>query len=175
MDEDAGTVALLEAAAEARAMIEDVTRLAEDLKVRQERLGELLVPSEAALRARTEYLDLVMREQLGRAEQRVSKLGEDVVRIVRSLNDQAARQADLDARRWNETLRRERWRTVVSLLLMLFGGFLAGQVASYRSGETASAKPAAVEETSPTLKKNTPSASRRPAGLRSGRDAARAR
>jgi hypothetical protein len=160
-DDNAGTVALLEATAEARALIEDVTRLAEELKGRQDRLGELLAPSEAALRARTEYLDQVTREQLGAASQRVSKVAEDVERIARSLNDQVARLAEADARRWSETRRRERWRTVASLLLMLLGGFLAGQVASSRSGATANAKPAAVEE-KPT--KSAPSAPRRSVG-----------
>src|SRR5712692_4334888 len=166
MDENAGTVALLEATSEARTLIEDVSRLAEELKVRQERLSELLAPSEAALRARTEYLDQVMRDELGRAEERVLKLGEEVEQIARSLSDHVvempARLAEADARRWNETRRRERWRTVVGLLAMLLGGFLAGQVASYRSGGTATAKPAATEET--TLRKSAPSVPRRPAG-----------
>ena len=67
-DEEEKTVALQEAIAEARTLIEDLGRLAEELKVRQDRLGELLAPSETALRARTEYLDKVMREHLGRAE-----------------------------------------------------------------------------------------------------------
>lgn len=49
VDEDERTVALLEATAEVRTLIEDATRLAEELKVRQERLSELLAPSEAAL------------------------------------------------------------------------------------------------------------------------------
>jgi hypothetical protein len=167
MDENAGTVALLEATAEARTLIEDVSRLAEELKVRQERLGELLAPSEAALTARTEYLDKVMREQLGRAEQRVSKLAEEVERIARSLNDHVvqmpARLAEADAPRWDETRRRERWRTVISLLAMLLGGFLAGQVASSRSGGMANAKPAAVEERTSATKRAR-SAPRRPAG-----------
>lgn len=168
MDENAGTVALLEATAEARTLIEDVSRLAEELKVRQDRLGELLAPSEAALRARTEYLDNVMREQLGRAEQRVLKLGQEVERLARSLNDHVvlmpARLIEADERRWSETRRRERWRMVVSLLAMLLGGFLAGQVASYRSGATVEAKPAAIEETAPTPKKSAPMAPRRSVG-----------
>ncbi len=178
-DENAGTVALLEATAEARTLIEDVSRLAEELKVRQERLGELLAPSEAALRARTEYLDKVMRDELGRAEQRVSRLGEEVERIARSLNDHVVQMpallAEADARRWNETRRHERWRTVVGLLAMLLGGFLAGQAASYRSGATATAKPAATEETTPTLRKSGPSVPRRPAGQGAKPNAAPAR
>src|SRR5258708_8079756 len=84
-----GTVALVEATAEARTLIEDLTRLSEELKLRQERLGELLAPSEAALRARTEYLDRVMREELGLAQQRVLKLGGEVERIAQSLNQHA--------------------------------------------------------------------------------------
>lgn len=178
MDENAGMVALLEATTEARTLIEDVRHLGEELKVRQERLGELLAPSEAALTARTEYLDKVMREQLGRAEPRVLKLGEEVERIVRSLSDHVvqlpARLAEADARRWNETRRRERWRTVVSLLAMLLGGFLAGQMASYRSGGMANAKPAAVAGTRPTSK-NAPSAPRRPGGPSAKPNAATAR
>src|SRR5712691_3552664 len=119
MDQNAGTVAILEATAEARTLIEDLSRLGEELKVRQEGLGELLAPSEA-LRARTEYLDQVMREELGRAEQRVLKLSQDVERIARSLNDHAvqmpARLAEADARRWTARERRDRWRMLVSLL-----------------------------------------------------------
>jgi hypothetical protein len=177
VDENAGTVALLEAIAEARALIEDVSRLAEELKVRQDRLSELLVPSEAALRARTEYLDKVMRDELGRAEQRVLKLGAEVERLARSLSDHVvqmpAHLAEADARRWNETRRRERWRTVVGLLAMLLGGFLAGQVASYRSGGMI-AKPAA-QETAPTSKRSAPMAPRRPAGPGAKPNAAPAR
>ncbi len=136
MDQNAGTVAILEATAEARTLIEDLSRLGEELKVRQEGLGELLAPSEA-LRARTEYLDQVMREELGRAEQRVLKLSQDVEKIARHLNDYVvqmpARLAEADARRWTARERRG-WRMVVSLLAMLLGGFLAGEAASYRSG-----------------------------------------
>src|SRR5207245_4601461 len=90
---NAGTVVLLEATAEARTLIEDLTRLAEELKVRQERLGELLAPSEAALRARTEYLDKVIREELSRAEERILRLSEDVERIARSLSDHMVEMA----------------------------------------------------------------------------------
>jgi hypothetical protein len=139
----------------------------------------LLVPSEAALRARTEYLDQVMREHLGRAEQRVLKLGQEVERLARSLNDHVvqmpARLIQADEKRWNQLRRRERWRTVVSLLAMLVAGFLAGQVASYRSGGMVTAKPATAEETSPTSKKSAPSAPRRPAGQRAKPSTAPAR
>jgi len=55
------------------------------LEVRQDQLGELLAPSETALAARTAYLDQVMREQLGRAEQRVTKLSADLDRPARAL------------------------------------------------------------------------------------------
>src|SRR6266446_7779223 len=175
--ENAQTVALLEATAETRTLMEDLTRLAEDLKLRQERLGELLAPSEAALRARTEYLDKVTREQLARAEQRVSRLGEEGERNARSLNDHVvqvlARLAEADARRWSGRERRERWRVVLGLLVTLVGGFLAGQVASWRSGGTANAKPPSVEErTSGTKGAPVP---RRPASSGTRPSAARAR
>ena len=88
---------------------------------------------------------------------------ETALDLVRSSHEMA-RLAEADARRWNETRRRERWRTVVSVLAMLLGGFLAGQVASYRSGGTANAKPAATEEKG-SITKSAPSARRRPAGL----------
>ena len=110
-EEETRTVALLEAIAEARTLIEDLSRLADELKARQDQLGELLAPSETALRARTEYLDKVMREQLGRAEQRVVKLSEDVERIARSLSDQAVqmpmRLAEADQQREVARTRRE--------------------------------------------------------------------
>ncbi len=156
VDENAQTVALLEATAETRTLIEDLTRLGEELKVRQERLGELLAPSEAALRARTEYLDKVTREQLGLAGQRVLKLGEEVESFARRLHDQVlqmpARLAEADARRWSGRERRERWRTVTGLAAMLVGGFLAGQLASCRSGWTATVKPPTVEQGTSTPK-----------------------
>lgn len=149
VDENERTVALLEATAEVRTLIEDVTRLAEELKVRQERLSELLAPSEAALQARTQYLDKVTREQLSGAEQRVSKLGAEVQVIARQLNDYVVqmplRLAEADAQRWIARERRERWRMAVGLLALLLGGFLAGQVASYRSGGTANANRPSVE------------------------------
>jgi hypothetical protein len=161
MSDEAGTVALLEAIAEARTLIEDLSRLADELKARQDQLGELLAPSEAALRARTEYLDKVMREQLGRAEQRVIRLSEDVERIARSLSDQAvqmpSRLAEADQQREAARTRRERWRIALSLLAMLLGGFLAGMVATWWSAP--SAKPAAIEA-SP---KSPPSPGRKPA------------
>jgi|SRR5207247_6573505 len=178
MDENAATVALLEATAEARTLIEDVSRLAEELKVRQERLGELLAPSEAALRARTEYLDQVMQEHLVRAERRALRLGEEVERIVRSLNDHVvqmlARLGEADARRWSGRERRERWGVVLGLLVTLVGGFLAGQVASWRSGGMLNAKPPSVEERTGTTK-GAPAAPRRPASSGTRPSAAAAR
>ncbi len=163
-EEETRTVALLEAIAEARTLIEDLGRLAEELRVRQDQLGELLAPSEAALRARSEYLDKVMREQLGRAEQRVVKLSEDLDGIARSLNDQVvqmpSRLAEADARRWDARTRRERFRIALGLLAMLIGGFLAGQVATCRLSAPTT-KPAATEGTN--RPKSTPSPSRRPA------------
>ena len=162
-EEETRTVALSEAIAEARTLIEDLSRLADELRARQDQLGELLAPSEAALRARTEYLDKVMREQLGRAEQRVTRLSEDVERIARSLNDQAvhlpSRLAEADQQREIARTRRERWRIALSLLAMLLGGFLAGLVAMWWSAP--SAKPAAIE--SPSVTKATPSPGRKPA------------
>jgi hypothetical protein len=153
--------AQLEAIVELRTLIEDVTRLSEELKLRQERLQELLAPSEAALRARTEYLDQVTRAELGTAARQVSKLGEDVDRTVRSLSDNVvqtlARLHEADVRRSTETRRRERFRTAAGLLVMLLGGFLAGELTNWRSGRTASA--ASVEERTSATK----SAPRRPA------------
>ena len=168
VDEKVQTVTLLEATAEARTLIEDLTRLAEDLKVRQDRLGDLLVPSEAALRARTEYLDKVMRDELSGAKQRVVKLSEEVERIARHLNDHLvqmpARLAEADARRWNARERRERWRTAIGLLAMLLGGFLAGQVASWRSGGTVTAKKTPSVEEGASATKAAPSVPARASG-----------
>src|SRR5260221_9953828 len=146
VDENAQTVALLEATAETRTLIEDLTRLGEELKVRQERLGELLAPSEAALRARTEYLDKVTREELGLAGQQVLKLGGEVESIARRLHDQVlqmpARLAEADARRWSGRERRERGRTVTGVAAMLVGGFRAGQLARCPFGGHRKASPA---------------------------------
>jgi hypothetical protein len=160
----ASTVALLEAIAEARTLIDDVTRLSEDLKLRQDRLEELLAPTEAALRARTEYLDRVMREQLGRAEERVSKLGQEVEGIARQLNDRVvqmpSRLAEVFSERWTRRQRHEMWRTALSLVAMLLGGFLAGQVANWRSGSTTNLRAPAEQATSGP--KSAPPAPRRP-------------
>jgi len=84
--------------------------------------------------------------------------------IARHLNDYVvqmpARLAEADAQRWSERGRRERWRMAVGLLAMLLGGFLAGQVASYRSGGTVNVKQPSVEETA-SATKSAPSAPRR--------------
>ena len=165
--ENAQTVALLEATAETRTLIEDLTRLSEDLKFRQERLGELLAPSEAALRARTEYLDKVMRDELARAEQRVLKLAEEVSGIARRLKEEglqmSARLAETDVQRRNERAGHGRLRIIVSLLAMLLGGFLTGQVANWRSGATESARPVAIEPRT-SASKTAPATPRRSAG-----------
>lgn len=175
VDENERTVTLLEATAEVRMLIEDATRLGEELKVRQERLSELLAPSEAALQARTQYLDRVTREQLSGVEQRILKLGEEVQVIARHLNDYVvqmpARLAEADAHRWSARERRERWRTALGLLAMLLGGFLAGQVASYRSGAIMSPRPVVTEQAGPSATKSAPP-QRRPAASSSRRTAA---
>ncbi len=132
-DERAGTVALLERLAEAKALVDETSRLAEELKLREERLRDLLAPSETALQARTEYLDKVLREQLGRAELRVMQVAEEVNRLSRSLSDQVAqlpsRIAEMDARREQARRSRDRWRLAVMAVLLLIGGFLAGELA----------------------------------------------
>src|SRR5712691_678796 len=167
VSENAGPVALLEATAEARTLIEELTRLAEELKGRHERFEELLAPSEAALRARTEYLDNVMRDELARAEQGVLKLAEEVSGIARRQQEDIlqmmARLAETDAQRRNERAGQGRWRMIVSLLAMLVGGFLAGQVASWRSGATAGARLPTIEQGTSTPK-IAPAAPRRNAG-----------
>jgi len=167
VSENAGPVALLEATAEARTLIEELTRLAEELKVRQERLGELLAPSEAALRARTEYLDKVTREELARAGERVAALAQEVAtaagRTTQDVMQAAARLDERDARRRSETRRGDRLRTILGLLAMLVGGFLAGQVASWRSGAVRSPGPAAIEART-NSPKTAPAAPRRSAG-----------
>ena len=166
VSENVGPVALLEATAEARTLIEELTRLAEELKGREARLGELLAPSEAALRARTEYLDNVMRDELARAEHRVLKLAEELSGIARHLKEDVVQmsmgQAETDARRRSESAGHERWRMIVMLLAMLVGGLLAGQVASWRSGAKETIRPAAIDQgTSAT--KGAPAAPRRTA------------
>ena len=167
MSENAGPVALLEATAEARTLIEELTRLAEELKGREERLGELLAPSEAALRARTEYLDNVMRDELARAEQRVLKLAEEVSGIARRLKEEglqmSARLAEADARHRSERVGHERSRMIVTLLAMLVGGFLAGQVVNWRFGAKEAVRPAAIEPGT-SASKAAPAAPRRSAG-----------
>jgi hypothetical protein len=167
VSENAGPVALLEATAEARTLIEELTRLAEELKGREEQLGELLAPSEAALRARTDYLDNVMRDELARAEQRVLKLAEEVSGIARCQQEDVlqmiARLAETDAQRRSESAGHERSWMIVSLLAMLVGGFLAGQVANWRSGAKETVRPAAIEPGT-SVSKAAPAAPRRSAG-----------
>jgi hypothetical protein len=167
VDENAEPVALLEATAEARTLIEELARLAEELKGREERLEKLLAPSEAALRARTEYLDNVMRDELARAEQRVFKLAEEVARIARRQQEDGlqmmARLAETDARRRSESVGYERLRMIVLLLALLVGGFLAGQVANWRSGAMERARPATIEPGT-NAPKTAPAAPRRTAG-----------
>lgn len=167
VSEKAGPVAVLEAIAEARTLIEELTRLAEALKGREERLEELLAPSEDALRARTEYLDNVMRDELARAEQRVLKLAKEVAGIARCMKEDVAqmsiRLAETDAQRRSESAGHERSRMIVSLLAMLVGGFLAGQVASWRYGAKETVRPAALESGT-SASKAAPAAPRRSAG-----------
>jgi hypothetical protein len=107
--ENAGQVALPKATAEARTLIEELTRLAEDLRVRQERLGAS-GPERGRLAARTEYLDKVMRDELARAEKRVLTLAEEAAAIARHVSqdvlETTARLAERDARRWDEKQRR---------------------------------------------------------------------
>ncbi len=169
LSENAGPVVLLEATAKARTLIEELTRLAEELKGREERLGELLAPSEAALRARTEYLDSVMRDELARAEQRVMKLAEEVAGIARHLKEDAVqtsnRLAGTDERRRSERAGHDRLRMIVSVLVMLLGGFLAGQIASWRSGTMESGRPAAIEPGT-SASRIAPAAPRRTTGQR---------
>ena len=167
VSENAGPVALLEATAEARTLIEELTRLAEELKGREERLGEILAPSEAALRARTEYLDTVMRDELARAGERVFKLAEEVAGIAQrqqeDVRQMVARVAETDAERWSEMAGHEHLRTIVLLLAMLVGGFLAGLVANWRSGAKETVRPAAIEPGT-SASKAAPAVPRRTAG-----------
>ena len=108
-----------------------------------------------------------MRDELARAEQRVLKLAEEVSGIARRLKEEGlqmmARLAETDVQRRNERADHGRLRTIVSLLAMLLGGFLAGQVASWRSGAKETIRPAAIDQgTSAT--KGAPAAPRRTAG-----------
>jgi len=151
VSENGGPVALLEATAEARTLIEELTRLAEELKGRQERLEELLAPSEAALRARTEYLDNVMRDELARAGERVLNLADEAATTGRRVSQEVVQVADrlveADARRQSERSRHDRRLMIVGLVTTLLGGFLAGALANWRSGATPSTRPAATEST----------------------------
>ncbi len=136
-DERARTVALLERLAEAKALLEETSRLAEESKLREERLRDLLAPSEAALQARTAYLDKVLREQLGRAELRVSQVAEEVNRLSRSLSDQVARMPSLlvsmDEERARSRRARGRWQALFAIVALVIGGFLAGEMAMRRA------------------------------------------
>jgi ABC-type transporter Mla subunit MlaD len=163
-DPDAQTVALLEAIVEVRTLIEDISRLAEELKARQERLGELLVPSEAALKARTEYLDHVMREQLGGAEQRLTRMVDEVNQIARTLSDRItqmpALMVEVDRQRAIATSWREWWRTALVIVAATAGGYLAGQTAACRANPNAILSPAREPSLSPA--KTPPSPRARP-------------
>ena len=132
-----GTIALLDAIAEARVLTEDVSRLAEELKVREERLERLLVPSETALRARSEYLEKVLRQELGESGRRVMRLCEDVESLSRALaehvRETTSRLEAMDRERERTTRTRDRWRAAIAIVLLLTGGFLAGELAQYRA------------------------------------------
>jgi hypothetical protein len=95
------------------------------------------------------------------------QLSEEVQLIARHLNDYVvqmpARLAEADARRWSARERRERLRMALGLLAMLLGGFLAGQVASYRSGAIMRSTAVVTEQEGPSATKSEPSAPRRPA------------
>jgi len=159
---DARTVALLETLAEAKALIEELTRLGEELKVRQERLGELLAPSEAALKARTEYLDHVMREQLGRAEEHLTRVSNDVLTISRNLSEHVRTMPELmvevDRHRARATTRRELWRTALVIAAAMVGGYLAGQIGACRPSWSAAPPPLEIiPSPAPTSPKGAPS------------------
>jgi hypothetical protein len=71
--------------------------------------------------------------------------------------------AETDAWRQSERARHERLRRIVSVLAMLLGGFLAGQVASRRSDAMESARPVAIEPGT-SASRTAPAAPRRTAG-----------
>ena len=163
-EENARMVALSEALAESRALIEELTRVGEELRVRQDHLGELLAPSEQALKARTEYLDRVMREQLGQAEQQLTRLSNDVQAIARNLSDHVrempALMVEVDRQRAEMAARREWWKTGLSLLVMLLGGFLAGQAATCRTNPGPVVTPASEASAAPVKSPLSPHAGR---------------
>lgn len=117
----------------------------EELRTTVSELREMLAPSEAALSARNEYLDRVLREQLSRAEQRIAKSGEEVERLSRRLADELTKLpaivAEVDARRHLEQRRHERRRMAVGIVAMTCGGFLAGLAGSW-SARTSAPSPA---------------------------------
>lgn len=117
------TLTLLEAIAEARTLVQELTCQGEELKAREVRLGDLLAPSEAALKARTEYLDRVMREHLERAEQRITTAAEEIGRLP---DPYSRALAEASAKIPRPTPPPP---LVVQLLALTLGGFLAGTAA----------------------------------------------
>ena len=171
-EQGADSIALLETLTEARALIEELTRLAEDLKVRHEQLSELLAPSETALRARTEYLDRVLREQLKGVDQRsaelsrqVSKDSSDVRQLMESVKQHGESQAQLIAAAVQKSRVGLSGWSIVSMLLIGTAGFLSGIAASGRWAVRSAPPETIVAEPSSPSAKPAPAA-RRPARSR---------
>jgi ABC-type transporter Mla subunit MlaD len=141
-----------EALSELKTLIEELKALGGELKERQERLRELLAPSEAALKERTGYLDGVIREQLAVSDQRVTALaqlvGKESARSTQVLREIAAGIAASE----RQFLRRATAWRIAGLIGMGLGGYLALWVAASRLPANANApgSPAAVTSASPT-------------------------
>jgi hypothetical protein len=146
----------IEALTELRTDVDELRRLVDEIK-------QALAPSETALKARSEYLDRVLKEQLSRAEQRIAKSADEVERLSRRLSDELTKLpaivAEVDARRYVEQRRHERRRLVTGIVAMTCGGFLAGLAATWTNRST-TAPPAtaavSVPGAAPTATKSAP-------------------
>jgi len=121
---------LAETLAEVRAQLDEMKLLGEELTTKHAQLKELLAPSEAALKARTEYLDRVLREQLKDAEKRLRDLAAQVSSDSTRSNQQLQALAATIVQCERQRLRRTAAWAMAGAIGMTAGGYAAGWVAA---------------------------------------------
>ena len=165
------TLETVEALTELRTDVEELRRLVAEVK-------QALAPSEAALKARTEYLDRVLRDQLGQAEKRIAKASVDVEQLSQRMHNELTKfpaiVAEVDARRWIEQRRQDRRRMVAGVAAMTCGGFLAGLAGSWVTTRSNTPPPATATASEPAAAPVATTSKSRPASPKSRPSAASA-